>query len=385
LLESRREKAVNEELQNLYGILLVSVEPEFDVAGEAVADLQIELSLNRILRPTTTPGGKLTFLKDTRRVLHLRGGPSPNLQRGHPVDILVQIVYGNAESTAEDVITISHRIRDFRASMTLCNPTPILSPISEGQQLGVESQSNAQAPRGMNYQRPQAAVDTEVLQDTRTITRENIDAGVFDDHLRPTNTYSAGQYQQALELRQRRLSETQYGNYANDNGSTSRSETRDPDYRDARGCAPDDTTSSTPADSAPDVPDEEFYWYNSMTEMQRQNGIGSFQSEFLNSNKFARHMSAEESIMSKPTVLQDVHLAFIRLCKRYRFTERAARELIPYMYTGPTARQYTKVKKRSPQATTEELMAEMERCTLTASHNFRFWQTALQRISVSFR
>jgi hypothetical protein len=56
---------------------------------------------------------------------------------------------------------------------------------------------------------------------------------------------------------------------------------------------------------------------------------------------------------------QDVHQAFIRLCKRYRFTERAARELIPYMYTGPAARQYTKVKKRSPQATTEELVAEM--------------------------
>jgi hypothetical protein len=69
--------------------------------------------------------------------------------------------------------------------------------------------------------------------------------------------------------------------------------------------------------------------------------------------------SAEESAASKPTVLQDVHLAFIRLWKRYRFTERAARELIPYMYTGPAARQYTKVKKRSPHATTEELMAEM--------------------------
>jgi hypothetical protein len=98
-----------------------------------------------------------------------------------------------------------------------------------------------------------------------------------------------------------------------------------------------------------------------MTEMQRQNGIRSFQSEFSNSNMFARHMSAEESTMSKPTVLHDLHLAFIRLCKRYRFTERAARELIPYMYMGPAARQYTKEKRRSPQATTEELMAEMEK------------------------
>jgi hypothetical protein len=49
-------------------------------------------------------------------------------------------------------------------------------------------------------------------------------------------------------------------------------------------------------------------------------------------------MSAEESAVSKPTVLQDFHLAFIRLCKRYRFTEHAARELMPYMYTGPAAR-----------------------------------------------
>jgi hypothetical protein len=212
----------------------------------------------------------------------------------------------------------------------------------------------------MNYQRPQAAVDTEVAQDTRTIPRENIGAGVFDDHLRPMNPHSAGQYQHALELRQRRLSGTQYGIYANDNGFGSRSETRDPDYRDARGRDPDGTTSSTRADSAPDIPDEEFYWYNSMTEMQRQNGIRSFQREFSNSDKFARHMPADESTMSKPTVLQDVHLAFIRLCKRYRFTEHAVRELIPYMYMGPAARQYTKVKTKSLQETTEELMAEME-------------------------
>jgi hypothetical protein len=96
-------------------------------------------------------------------------------------------------------------------------------------------------------------VDTEAVQDTRTIPQENIGAGVFDDHLCPTNPCSAHQYQHALELRQRRLSGTQYGNYANDNGSGPRSETRDPDYRDARGRAADGTTSSTPSDSAPDV------------------------------------------------------------------------------------------------------------------------------------
>jgi hypothetical protein len=113
LLESRRDKVVNEELQNLYEILLVSVATESDVTGHVVADLQIELSLNRILRPTTTPGGNLTVFKDTRRVLHLHGGPPPNVQRGYPIDILVQVLHGNAESTVEEAKATSHRIGEF--------------------------------------------------------------------------------------------------------------------------------------------------------------------------------------------------------------------------------------------------------------------------------
>jgi hypothetical protein len=356
LLEGRRDKAVNEELQNLYEILLLSVESEFEIAGQAVADLQAELSLKRILHPTTTPGGLLTFFKDARRVLYLHGGPSPNLQRGHPVDILVQVLHGNAESTGEEARAISRRIGEFRDFLESLHPLPILSPMAQRQQLGVDSQANAQTPSDMNDQLPEPAAESEHLQDTRTVPREIIGAGTFAEPLRPTNPYSAEQYQHALELRQRRLSGTHHRNYAYDNGAVPHSETRIPDYRDSRVCAPDGTTSSTPAEPAPDVPDEAFYWYNTMTEMQRQSGIRSFQNEFSKSNKFARHMSAEESAASKPTVLQDVHLAFIRLCKRYRFTERAARELIPYMYTGPAARQYTKVKKRSPHATTEELM-----------------------------
>jgi hypothetical protein len=129
----------------------------------------------------------------------------------------------------------------------------------------VENQANAQASKNMNHHWPQSAVDRVNVQETRTVPREDIGAGVFDDHSRPTNPYSTGQYQHALELRQRGLSRTQHGNYANENGSASRSETRDPDYSDVRGRAPDGTSSSTPADSAPNVPEGEFYWYNSMT------------------------------------------------------------------------------------------------------------------------
>jgi hypothetical protein len=133
LFKSRRDKALKEELQNLYEILLVSIESEFDMTGQAVADLQIERSLNRILKPTTIPGGNLTFFKDTRRVLHLHGGP-PNLQRCHPVDILVQVLHGNAESKAEEVNAISHRIGEFRAFLESLHPTPVMSPNAQGQQ-----------------------------------------------------------------------------------------------------------------------------------------------------------------------------------------------------------------------------------------------------------
>jgi hypothetical protein len=45
----------------------------------------------------------------------------------------------------------------------------VLSPIAQGQQLGVESQAKAQAPRDMNHQGPQAAVNTVNVQDTRTV------------------------------------------------------------------------------------------------------------------------------------------------------------------------------------------------------------------------
>jgi hypothetical protein len=178
----------------------------------------------------------------------------------------------------------------------------------------------------MYHQGPQAAVDTVNVQDTRTETGENLGAGVFDDRSRPTNPYSAGQYQHALQLRQRSLSRTPR-NYANNNGSASLSGTRDPDYRDARGRAPHGNTSSTPADSAPDVPDEEFLL------IQQHDGNAATKRDPESPKRISEHpqvrihMSAEVSAM-KPTILQDVHLALIRLRKRYRVTERAAQELI---------------------------------------------------------
>jgi hypothetical protein len=69
-------------------------------------------------------------------MLYLHVEPSPSLQRGHPVDILVQILHGNTESASEDVNAISHRIRMFRAFLESLHPTPILSPISQGKAVG---------------------------------------------------------------------------------------------------------------------------------------------------------------------------------------------------------------------------------------------------------
>jgi hypothetical protein len=42
----------------------------------------------------------------------------------------------------------------------------------------------------MNHQLLQPAVESEDLQDTRTVTGENIGGGAVDEHLRPTNPYS---------------------------------------------------------------------------------------------------------------------------------------------------------------------------------------------------
>jgi hypothetical protein len=58
-------------------------------------------------------------------------------QTYHPVDIFVQILHGNAE----DVNAISHRIKEFRAFLESLHRIPILSPIAQGQQLGVVLQS----------------------------------------------------------------------------------------------------------------------------------------------------------------------------------------------------------------------------------------------------
>jgi hypothetical protein len=84
-------------------------------------------------------------------------------------------------------------------------------------------------------------------------------AGIFDYHLRPTNLYSTALYQHGLEIRQRCLSGTQHGNDDNDNGAVPYSETRNPEYGDSRGRAPDGTTCSTPADPAPEVSDEAVF------------------------------------------------------------------------------------------------------------------------------
>jgi hypothetical protein len=126
-----------------------------------------------------------------------------NLQRGHPVDILVQALHGNAESTVEEASAISPRIGEFRAFLKSLHPLPLLSPMAQGQQLGVDSQANAQTPSDMNDQLPEPAAESEDLQDSRTVPGEIIGAGTFDEPLRPTNPYSAEQYQHALELRQR--------------------------------------------------------------------------------------------------------------------------------------------------------------------------------------
>jgi hypothetical protein len=75
---------------------------------------------------------------------------------------------------------------DCNTAPTL-HPLPILSPIAQRQQLGVDSQANAQTPSDMNDQLPEPAAESEELLDTRTVPGEIIGAGTFDEPLSPTN------------------------------------------------------------------------------------------------------------------------------------------------------------------------------------------------------
>jgi hypothetical protein len=188
----------------------------------------------------------------------MAGGPAPTLQRGHPIDFLVQVLHGNVGSTAEEAKAISRSIGEFHAFLESLHPPPVLTPIAQGQQLGVESQANSQAAKDMNHQVLQPTADKEDVQDTRTVPKENVGASICDDYQRPTNPYSAAQYQHVLGLRQRRLSGTQHGNFANENGAASHWKTCNPDHREYRGRAPDGSTRSTPADPAPDLLGEAF-------------------------------------------------------------------------------------------------------------------------------
>jgi hypothetical protein len=61
--------------------------------------------------------------------------------------------------------------------------------MAQRQQLGVDSQVNAQTPSDMNGQLPEPAAESEDLQDARTVPGEIIGAGTFDEPVRPTNPY----------------------------------------------------------------------------------------------------------------------------------------------------------------------------------------------------
>jgi hypothetical protein len=97
----------------------------------------------------------------------LDGGPSPNLQ----------VLLGNAEPTAEEANEIARRIGELRSFLESLHPPPILPPIAQGQQLGVEIQ--AQGNSDENHQMLQLAVDTEDVQDTHILPEESMVAGVL--------------------------------------------------------------------------------------------------------------------------------------------------------------------------------------------------------------
>lgn len=96
------------------------------------------------------------------------------------------------------------------------------------------------------------------------------------------------------------------------------------------------------ATEAPDVDDNEFFWYHTMTEQARQVGMRAIQTEFKPNQRFTNNKSDPDKLV----LIQDVHVKFKRLLKANRFTESAAREILPCLYDGTAGRKFNSLRRK---------------------------------------
>lgn len=356
-LEIEKEEADTDFLKALWDSLIQLVQLPYVYNAENESDnfdspiktaiefLEIEIPMEFLLNINTAPNGSLKFFRCARRALHVFGGPKI---QGHPVEQLACLLYQHSATWSEIQKSVNFLKAEIKiAFQDLQGPraasprvTSSLAHHESTVRHGGFEQGHATINEGEAFQYSPTAANLPETQ------RFPSDVPVYppgplrsrgNSSATSPPVYTQEQLNYAKELQGMRTPST----------NTRQADSKSP--RESAG-------HSTPATSAPSVDDDEFFWYPEMTEQQRQSGMRSIQNEFKIPTRFSNNRSNPESLV----MIQDVHLKFKRLLKASRFTESAAREMVPYLYHGAAARKYDSIRKRHPQANTEQLLARME-------------------------
>lgn len=353
LLVKEKEDATSTHLKNLYQILIDLVCLPYEISDDddespievAIDFLSFEIPVNVLLREETVPIGRMAFFRLARRALYVHGGPKPSHVKSHPVHGLVGALYPDLDwnTAIEETKVFITKVQYLKEGVPFSDPREESEPYTAepGQ-----PQSNAvthdhspslvadsiEDPIGIEALRaPTAALSYPV---------ENLSSSLNIPQPRANSNFTDEQMANALELRRNRNANS--------------------DSPDGRGKSTRDVyqkqQSHHPATEAPEVGDEEFFWYPEMAEQSRQAGMRAIQAEFKPAQRFTNNKSDPDKLV----LIQDVHLRFKRLLKANRFTESAAREILSCLYDGTAGRKFNNLRKKNPTARTDEIMEAME-------------------------
>ena len=341
ILQKENEDAETRHLKSIYQALIDLANLPYDNSIEVVDEfegqspvetaidfLADEVPLNILLKEETVPFGRLSFFRLARRAIHMHGGPKPTHVTGHPVHTLVGALYPELEwNTAVEetriMLLIVQRVKEgFPGTESLnmdvqgnqqavaMNLTPGLTPPTQvggsGNQPQPENEENA----------------TEIPVQAIPVQG-------------PNSLFTEEQMAHARELQKNRSTNTSSDKIVNGEPPNTRATATEP----------------------PSVEDDEFFWYPVMTEQARQVGMRAIQTEFKPNQRFTNNKSDPDKLI----LIQDVHLKFKRLLKANRFTESAAREILPCLYDGTAGRKFNSLRRKDPFAKTDEIMASMEK------------------------
>lgn len=368
VLLKEKEDATTPHLKMLYQTLIdianlpydTSFESDEDFEGQTPVEIAIdfmadEIPLAVLLKEETVPNGRLAFFRLARRAMHMHGGPKPTHVNGHPIQQLVGALYADipwgiltheANAMIEKVQLIKERMTESKFVEPVNIPTtsepPAPTPVQQND--GPIPPTSSRVPGTGDERSPQEEGRISLPPPYPSFSHGN-DEPFHLPGLEATGQKSGSdfsydeQMEHARELQRGRKKSAGQADSSEKTHSTSV-----PKFQ-----------PQTAAD-APDVDDDEFFWYSEMSEQSRQVGMRAIQTEFKPAQRFTNNRENPDNLI----MIQDVHLKFKRLLKANRFTESAAREILPCLYDGTAGRKFNSLKRRNSKARTEEIMKLME-------------------------